>query len=76
LDEKLVQQETHTIQVGEPKKESLNNTDMILVINNEVTHKEVTYWVGLIEQLGFTAAIWNVSLYKGVSFDFVHCIVL
>ena len=48
---------------------------VVLVINSEVSRKEIHYWKSLVSSLGgcYDILVWNLSLYHGVSYDMIEC---
>ena len=48
---------------------------VFLVINSEVSKKEIHYWMELVRSLAglYEVMIWNISLYNGVSYDQHEC---
>ena len=64
-----IQREFYSVQMTEVRKYQPYSTDMILVINSDNTREEILYWIEIIQALGHSVNVWNVSLYNGISYD-------
>lgn len=64
-----IQREYYSVQMTEARKPHLSSQDVLLIINSDNTREEILYWMEIIQSLGFTVNVWNVSLYHGVAYN-------
>lgn len=65
-----IQRELYYIQMSEARKPDLSSEkEMILVINSDTEREDIMYWISLINSLGYSVNMWNVSLYNGISYN-------